>query len=302
MIFHKKLRSRLIAVAGTLILNLLLFAYLSLDFTGEGSSKLSNAELDDLQIQLEYLLPEDIAITPPGKDPFTLQKNNASESVSREKGQIKKPSTSPLPSNKESNQVSLVDTVIKKIEVVQELLKVDSAKIITTDSATTHELIKNLEIASKNKVNSERFKNEQEKYKFYQKNYKNIRNFKKVYPYALKTKALLDSLNYKLSTMTNEAEMAKLIKQTEKELFRQYESAVRSMTTSQGKLLLKLIARETNKTGYQIIRDYKGALPATFWYGIGKIFGTDLKSEFHKEKEDSLIENILEKFNENDLY
>jgi hypothetical protein len=73
------------------------------------------------------------------------------------------------------------------------------------------------------------------------------------------------------------------------------------MSTSQGRLLLKLIARETNKTGYDIIKEYKGAFSATFWYGVGKIFGTDLKSEYHKENEDSLIENILDKYNRKDL-
>jgi len=96
--------------------------------------------------------------------------------------------------------------------------------------------------------------------------------------------------------------VADLIKDEEKKLFQQYESAVRTMTTSQGRLLLKLIARETSKTGYEIIKDYRGALPATFWYSVGKIFGTDLKSEFHKEQEDSVIENILSKYNNNDLY
>ena len=85
-------------------------------------------------------------------------------------------------------------------------------------------------------------------------------------------------------------------------LFKEYESAVRTMTTSQGRLLLKLIARETNKTGYDIIKDYKGGFSASFWYGVGKIFGTDLKSEFHKEREDSTIENIIDKYKKNDLY
>jgi len=74
------------------------------------------------------------------------------------------------------------------------------------------------------------------------------------------------------------------------------------MTTSQGKLLLKLIARETNKTGYDIIKDYKGGFTASFWYGVGKIFGTDLKTQFHKEKEDSIIENILTKYKDKELY
>jgi hypothetical protein len=118
----------------------------------------------------------------------------------------------------------------------------------------------------------------------------------------MKTKQLIENLNKQLSTMKNESENARLIKETEKKLFADYENAVRTMTVSQGKLLLKLIARETNKTGYELIKDYKGSIPASFWYGVGKIFGTDLKTEFHKEQEDSVIENILDKYNKNDLY
>jgi hypothetical protein len=77
--------------------------------------------------------------------------------------------------------------------------------------------------------------------------------------------------------------------------------AVRTMSVAQGKLLLKLIARETDKTGYEIIKNYRGAFSATFWYGVGKIFGTDLKTEFHKDQ-DSIIETIVEKYKNDELY
>jgi hypothetical protein len=156
--------------------------------------------------------------------------------------------------------------------------------------------------SSRSNANNERYQKEREKFKYYQQNYKNIRNFKKVYPYALKTREILQNLNAQLATMTNEADKKKLIKETEQTLFKEYEAAVRTMTTSQGRLLLKLIARETNKTGYEIIKEYKGGFSASFWYGVGKLFGTDLKSEFHKEQEDSTIETIIDKYQKNDLY
>ena len=53
---------------------------------------------------------------------------------------------------------------------------------------------------------------------------------------------------------------------------------------------------------FNIIKEYKGAFSASFWYGVGKIFGTDLKTEFNKAQEDSLIENIVDKYKNNELY
>lgn len=303
MISHKYLKSNFLAAIGTVLILLLLFGLLSLEFSGENSSKLSNSELDDIQLMMEDIVPENIELTPPGKDPLTQQKDKSSESLSKDKGQLKTTPSLPTPEpiNEERQPLIAEDTIIKKIEVV-EVLKIDTIKPIVKDSVAIAEILKKPPLTTRKYTTNQQSQKDKDKYQYYLKNFKNIRNFRKVYPYALKTKALIDSLNYQLSIMTSESEKKILIKVTEKKLFQQYESAVRSMTSSQGRLLLKLISRETNKTGYEIIKGYRGALPATFWYGVGKVFGTDLKSEFHKEKEDSVIENILSKYNNNDLY
>ncbi|HLP05061.1 MAG TPA: DUF4294 domain-containing protein [Paludibacter sp.] len=306
MTLTKKTKINLIAAIVTLFIHILLFGIISFDFSGIHSPDLSNSELDDLQIQLEDI-PEDIFFTPPGNGPLTDRKDKESESITREKGPAK--ASQPAlkvdpPAAEDLTQEITVDsdTVVKKIEVVQPILKVDSVKVIASDSDLVADLMKELVVVDKKQDADQRAKTEREKFQFYKKNYKNIRNFKKVYPYALRTKEIIDSLNMKLKTMSSESGKRKLINETEKRLFQQYETAVRTMSTSQGRLLLKLIARETNKTGYEIIKDYKGTLPATFWYGVGKIFGTDLKSQFDKQKEDSLIEDIVTKYKNNDLY
>ena len=303
MNYHKKINGSFLAAIITLLIHLLLFGLLNLQFSGEESSQLSDSELDNMELMLEDIVPEEVQLTPPGKDPLTQQKDKASESISKEKGEVKTVATlpAPEPTDEERQPIVAEDTIIKKIDVV-EVLKVDTVKPIIKDSAIVADILKKTQIPTKKYVAKQQSQSDKDKYQYYLKNYKNIRNFRKVYPYALKTKDLIDSLNYQLSRMTNESEKKTLIKETEKKLFQQYESAVRTMTTSQGRLLLKLIARETSKTGYEIIKDYRGALPATFWYSVGKIFGTDLKSEFHKEQEDSVIENILSKYNNNDLY
>lgn len=303
MISFKKSKSHFLAAIGTVLIHLLLLGVLSLEFTNEESSKLS--DLDDLQIQMEDITPEDMQMSPPGKDPLTEQKDKSSESISKDKGSVKNQHSAPAErtlADQEAQAEAIPDTLITPKPEVVELIKKDSVKEAKKDSIIAVQIANLQKAATRSDANNERYQKEREKYQYYVKNYKNIRNFKKVYPYALKTREIIETLNKQLAGMTNEADKKKLIKETEKTLFKEYEKAVRTMTTSQGRLLLKLIARETNKTGYEIIKDYKGSIPASFWYGVGKIFGTDLKSEFHKDREDSIIENIISKYKNNDLY
>jgi len=302
MSFPTKYKSRIIAAFVTLSIQLLLFGLLSLEFSGEQSSSLSNAELDDLELQLENATPDDIQLTSPGKDPFTDQKDKSSESLSKEKGALKPQQTERSTAEQEAQAQDIPDTlVVPKPEIVQSVKK-DSLEQVARDSVISTQIAQLKKALTRPDANNQRYQKEREKYQYYAKNYVNIRNFRKVYPYALKTREIIENLNKQLSTMTNESDQKKLIRETEKTLFKEYENAVRTMTRSQGALLLKLIARETNKTGYDIIKDYKGGFSASFWYGVGKIFGTDLKTEFHKENQDSVIEEIVGKYKNNDLY
>ncbi|MFA5044520.1 MAG: DUF4294 domain-containing protein [Paludibacter sp.] len=302
MSFPTKYKSRIIAAITTVFIQLLLFGLLSLEFSGEQSSSLSNAELDDLELQLENTTPDDIQLTSPGKDPFTDQKDKSSESLSKEKGALKPQQTERSAAEQEAQAQDIPDTlVVPKPEIVQSVKK-DSLEQVARDSVINTQIAQLQKALTRPDANNQRYQKEREKYQYYAKNYVNIRNFRKVYPYALKTREIIENLNKQLSTMTNESDQKKLIRETEKTLFKEYENAVRTMTRSQGALLLKLIARETNKTGYDIIKDYKGGFSASFWYGVGKIFGTDLKTEFHKENQDSVIEEIVGKYKNNDLY
>ena len=65
------------------------------------------------------------------------------------------------------------------------------------------------------------------------------------------------------------------------------------MTISQGKLLFKLIDRETANTTYFWIEAYRGSVSAFFWQGLARIFGTNLKSEYDPDGADKLIEEIV---------
>lgn len=120
-----------------------------------------------------------------------------------------------------------------------------------------------------------------------------IYNLKKVYPYALIVRSRLGQVNYELSNIQDEKARKEYLKQVEKDVFREYEDDVRDMTITQGKLLIKLIDRETMNTSYELIRQYRGNFSASFWQFVAKLFGTDLKAEYDPHGEDALMEMIL---------
>jgi hypothetical protein len=83
------------------------------------------------------------------------------------------------------------------------------------------------------------------------------------------------------------------MKKVEKDVFAEYEDDMRQMTMTQGRLLIKLIDRETQNTSYELIRDYRGKFSAAFWQSIARIFGTNLKEEYDPYGDDAVIELII---------
>ena len=128
----------------------------------------------------------------------------------------------------------------------------------------------------------------------YRKYTRLVYNLKRAYPYAMIVRLRLDKVNQDLSKITDEKERRKYIKDFEKEIFGEYEDDIRDMTITQGRLLIKLIDRETMNTSYQLIKQYRGGLTAAFWQGIARIFGTNLKDEYDPYGEDLLIDLIIQ--------
>lgn len=120
-----------------------------------------------------------------------------------------------------------------------------------------------------------------------------IYNLKKVYPYAQVVRARFGAINEELEKIPEERDRKKYLRQTEKDIFGEYEDDVRDMTITQGRLLIKLIDRETLNTSYELIRQYRGNFSAAFWQSIARIFGTNLKEEYDPYGEDAIIEIII---------
>ena len=121
-----------------------------------------------------------------------------------------------------------------------------------------------------------------------------VYNIKRVYPYSVIVKKKLNEINAELEKITGDREKRDYLKNVEKDVFRDYEGDMREMTITQGRLLLKLISRETQNTSYNLIRNYRGKISAVFWQGIARIFGTNLKTEYDPSGEDALIEKIIQ--------
>ena len=120
-----------------------------------------------------------------------------------------------------------------------------------------------------------------------------VYNLKRVYPYALLVRTRLSQVNAEMTNYKTDKERREYLKKVEKDVFAEYEGDIRDMTITQGRLLIKLIDRETQNTSYVLIKDYRGKFAAAFWQGIARLFGTNLKDVYDPNGEDSLIESII---------
>jgi len=133
------------------------------------------------------------------------------------------------------------------------------------------------------------FKNRRE----YRRYTRLVRNVKKAYPFALIARHELQIMNDSLQHITGDKERRKYIKSYEKDMFRRYESGLRKLTFSQGKILIKLVYREIGNTSYNLVKEYRGSFSAAFWQGVARIFGSNLKSTYDPYGDDYEIEQIV---------
>lgn len=135
-----------------------------------------------------------------------------------------------------------------------------------------------------------KFKNRKEE-DFY---WRTVRDVRKTLPYAkLAFAALCETYEY-IQTIPDKKERERHLKQLEKDIFEQYKPVVKHMTKNQGKMLLKLINRETDQSSFNIVKAFLGSFRAGFWQTFGRFFGMNMKAGFHpeKNKEDAIIDRV----------
>lgn len=135
-----------------------------------------------------------------------------------------------------------------------------------------------------------KFKNKKQE-EFY---WRTVRDVRKTLPYAkLAFSTLCETYEY-IQTIPDKKERERHLKTLEKDIFEQYKPVVKKMTKSQGKMLLKLINRETDQTSYHIVKAFLGSFRAGFWQTFGRFFGMNMRAGYHpdKNKDDAIIERV----------
>src|SRR6266536_3096825 len=114
------------------------------------------------------------------------------------------------------------------------------------------------------------------------------------YPYARIAGATINDINTKLANVSSRKQRKQYIKTREKELRAQFTDPMENLSVYQGKILMKLINRETGNNCYDIIKEYKNGLTARVYQTVAFLFGSSLKQDWDlAEKTDRQIENIV---------
>lgn len=133
------------------------------------------------------------------------------------------------------------------------------------------------------------FKNQKERLEYYRL----IRNVKKTLPLAKEINRLIIETYEYLETLPDKKSKQKHLKRVEKGLKEQYTPQMKKLTFAQGKLLIKLIDRQSNQSSYELVKAFMGPLKAGFYQTFAALFGASLKKEYNPQKEDKLIERVV---------
>lgn len=133
-----------------------------------------------------------------------------------------------------------------------------------------------------------------DKWKKYWQDWTRLRNAVYVtYPYAKAASRIMIDINAKLVHVTDRAQRRKIIHEREKELKKEFTDKLTQLSIYQGKVLMKLIYRETGNNCYEIIDDYKGFINAAFWQTVAVLFGSNLKQKYDAKGTDRDMEKIV---------
>lgn len=124
------------------------------------------------------------------------------------------------------------------------------------------------------------FSNDFEKRKYYSFKKKS----RKVYNYAQEAIQIYKEYEFVKSQDMKKKELKKEVKRLEKELKDKFESKLKHLTKLEGKIMIKMIEKETGRTMYEIIRDIRGRFTAFYWHNFSKLYDYDLKEGYESGK------------------
>ena len=124
--------------------------------------------------------------------------------------------------------------------------------------------------------------------------WRTVRDVRRTLPFAQLVGREVIATNQHLLSLPDDRARREYLDVFERELFRRHEAELRRLTLSQGRMLIRLIDREVDKTSYELIRLYRGRITAGFWQGVARVFGANLRTNFNlNNEEDRMIERII---------
>jgi len=113
------------------------------------------------------------------------------------------------------------------------------------------------------------------------------------YPYARRAGTVMNDINEKMLNVKSKEERKNYIKSREKELKKEFTDPLTNLSVYQGKVLMKLINRETGNNCYEIIKEYKGGITARLYQTVAFFFDSNLKQSYDADTDDATIEHIV---------
>jgi len=114
------------------------------------------------------------------------------------------------------------------------------------------------------------------------------------YPYAIAASKVMNDINAQLVNVSDKQKRKAIIQSKEKELKTEFADKIQQLSVYQGRVLMKLIYRETGNNCYEIIEDYKGKFNAGFWQTIALVFGSNLRQTYDPVVQDHDMEMIVQ--------
>lgn len=134
------------------------------------------------------------------------------------------------------------------------------------------------------------FKNERQRRAFNRLVY----NVKRVLPIAQEVRDLVEKVDSTLNTLPDKKAKKEYMRMMEQEVKRKYTPEMKKLTYSQGKLLIKLVDRECERSSYEIVKTFLGTVRATFYQVFAWTFRASLKKQYRPESDDRLIERVVQ--------
>ena len=118
-------------------------------------------------------------------------------------------------------------------------------------------------------------------------------NVRKVYPYAQIAARKIREIDTRISTVSDRKKRKQIIKEEYGEMMKTFKKPLMKLTITQGRILIRLIYRETNNSAFAHIKEYKGSVNAYFWQSLALLFGNNLKADYEPYGKDADNEEIV---------